>query len=257
MSTQCFFAIEGIFPSKKGGNFMMLECLKKAGLNARLDHDTYDRYAKEIYRLEDKWKDSLDLFNFNDLNYMSCGIDTRFIPCSTNQDEYANIVYDHRECRVLEPGETLPSGYRTMADGGTIPCAISTLLEYFGQKIPVEEIGKILVQYNYRTPDKGTLWSAFERILEPIYGIETTIQSSIYDLFESVALGKPVVAMISPEILYKSNTRSFSGNEAIIIWRFEHGRAIISTTHLYGCHKVNAEKLLKNLLRAWACRLSK
>ena len=235
----------------------MLKSIKNAGLEARLSHEVYTDYSIEIASLEAKWKESLEMFDFPGMEILG-GINTRFIPSPINQDDSPNLIYDYRNCRYLKKGEALPAGFKTMAGGGNIPCIIKCILEYFGRNVPLEQIGRLLVQHGYRTPDDGTLWSSFERLLEPIYGIKVTVPSSLYELIGPILLGQPVIAMIDAEHVYKQYQKYFSreihGRMAIIIWQFTGGHALISCTHLYGLHSIKLEDLFPNLYRAWVCK---
>ncbi len=235
----------------------MLKSIKNAGLEARLSHDVYTDYSIEIASLEAKWKDSLEKLNFSNMEIWG-GINTRFIPSPINQDEFTTLIYDYRDCHYLKKLEFLPAGFKTMAEGGNIPCIIKCVLEYFHRNISLEQIGKVLVQYGYRTSNSGTLWSAFERLLEPIYGIKVTVPSSLHELISSVILGQPVIAMIDAEHVYKHLQKLFSnkihGRMAIIIWQFTGAHALISCTHLYGLHPIRLEDLFPNIYRAWACK---
>ena len=236
----------------------MLTTLKNVEtLQARLDSATYDLYAEEIYSLEKLWKDSLSYLDFCDFSFIG-GIDSRSIPIPLAQENFHNIIYDYRECRKIELNnvENIPSDLKTIAGGGNIPCTIYSILEYYRRNTPIEEIGRILVKYGYRTPDSGTLWSAFERILEPIYKIETTIQSSIFELCKSVSIGKPVVCMVPTKFLSEHinyNNPSLTGHECIIVWQLVGKSLLVTTTHSQGFYVLKMAETFRHILRTWAC----
>lgn len=149
---------------------------------ARLDESTYHLYEKEVSQLETEWMESLKFLECN-FKFVG-GIDYIKFPTPTNQKTFVNIIYDSsKRCEILKPGEPLPEGTKTMATSGTIPCAIKTLLEYFEQDVKLVEIGDMLASNGYLTPDKGTLWSAFDRLMEPIFGIKTQIQNGFRSSF--------------------------------------------------------------------------
>ena len=181
------------------------------------------------------------------------GIKDSSIPTAHCQYDYHHIIYDYRACRMLDSGEPVPEGYKTMADGGSFPCAIYMLLEYF--KVPTDliTIGKTLVQYGYRTENSGTLWICMDNLLEKHWGIKTKIQDSIFELCESVSLDSPVVALVPAEWLHSYPMPS---NECLIIWRLEEKTAVVSTTSGHQPVKIGLYDLLAHIKRAWQCSIN-
>ncbi len=239
----------------------MLHSLVNTGLSARLKPDVYAKYQEEKKEFSRTWEESLSKELSTKLDI---GIDPKVIPVPYNQKLYEHIVYDHRGCydRNKEPnkdfnGEPLKS----MALGGSIPAAMATLIEYFaithknGKKISSREellieIGKILVENGYRTQDKGTLWLAFDKVLELEYGIRTQIQRSIFELADSICSAKPVVALVPTGWLHGKDLPS---NECVIIWKIKEGVATISCTSSNELIEIEVMPLLRHSKIAWAC----
>ena len=231
----------------------MLKSLVGTGLQARLSHEQYKKYEAEISAIEARWVKSLHYLETCDFAFTG-GVENKYISTPYCQYDYGNIIYDHRECRTLSPDEVLPDGYHTMLDGGTVPCAIMSILDYFRTSPKsLEEIGKILVTNGYRTKLRGTLWIAFEKILEH-YHVRTQILPTIFDLCESVSLNRPVIALVSAAWLHQFPHPYMMTNECVIVWRLEGKKAVITTTSNHSLIQVNLYDLLKNTRRAWSCQ---
>lgn len=239
----------------------MLQSLVNTGLNARLKPDVYAKYQEEKKQLSETWTESLE----KELSpKLDIGIDPKVVPVPYNQKIYDHIVYDHRGCydRAKDPNRVFDGEpLKSMAIGGSIPAAMATLIEYFamnhktGMKISSREellieIGKILVENGYRTQDKGTLWLAFDKVLELEYGIRTQIQRSIFELTDSICSAKPVVALVPTGWLHGKDLPS---NECVIIWKIKEGVATISNTSSNELYEIEVMPLLMHSKIAWAC----
>ena len=239
----------------------MLHSLIDTGINARLKKDIYLEYLEEQKQLAQTWTESLE----KELSpKLDIGINPKVVPVPYNQKLYDHIIYDHRGCydRNKEPDRDFNgSPLKSMALGGSIPAAMATIIEYFaqthktGKKISsreelLVEIGKILVENGYRTQDKGTLWIAFDKVLELEYGIETQIQRSIFELADSICSAKPVVALVPTGWLHGKDLPS---NECVIIWKIKEGVATISNTSSNELYEIEVMPLLRHSKIAWAC----
>ena len=238
----------------------MLRALKETGINARLTQSTYEAYKDETSAIAKNWEASLEKELSSDLRV---GI-TKQIPTPVNQKLYSNIVFDHRACDFeerVDRSDADKEAYKTIAIGGSIPCAMATVRKYFNgtqsctpeaqsNEDLVIEIGKVLVENGYRTPDNGTLWIALDKVLEMEYGIVTKIQNSIFELADSLCSQKPVIALVPASFLHGEGV---STNECIIIWNIADGVCTFSTTSSNSNLQMDVNKLLKNIKRAWAC----
>ena len=226
----------------------MLDVLKNTGLNARLTPKVYDLYKNEASTYEKSWKQSLHYLDTCNFSFTG-GSDDSHIPAPYCQYDYADIIYDCRGCRKVD-GQ-VPDGYKTIFDGGTALCAMKSVLDYFHISLSLEDVGKDLVQNGYRTENDGTLWIAFDKAFEQLYGVQTQMQSMVFELCESVSLLHPVIALVSAAWLHDYPMPS---NECIIIWRLEGKEAVITMTSSHSSKKVDLYELLKNIKRAWACQ---
>lgn len=238
----------------------MLRALKETGINARLTQSTYEAYKDETSAIAKNWESSLEKELPSDLRV---GI-TKQIPTPVNQKLYSNIIFDHRTCDFeerVDRSDADKEAYKTIAIGGSIPCAMATVRKYFNgtqscasnaqlDEDLVIEIGKVLVENGYRTPDNGTLWIALDKVLEMEYGIVTKIQNSIFELADSLCSQKPVIALVPASFLHGEGVPT---NECIIIWNIADGMCTFSTTSSNTNLQMNANTLLKNIKRAWAC----
>lgn len=235
----------------------MLEMLRNTGINAHVDSATYEKYIKKVAFLKSTWKESLPKELYP---HLSVGIKEERIPVPYNQKQYSNIVFDYRGCfskgsTFEEPSEP----YKTMAIGGSIPCAMATVYEalnngkteFKNREELLIDIGKTLVNNNYRTKSSGTLWIAMDKVLEMKYEIITKIQCSKFEAVDSVCRCHPVIALVSTSWLH--DDPSLSSNEAVIIWAIREDEAIITTTTSNDVRKVNAETLFNQAPIAWAC----
>lgn len=238
----------------------MLHSLINTGINARLKEDVYLEYQEEKRQLAETWEESLSKELSTKLDI---GIDPKVIPVPYNQKLYEHIVYDHRGCYDRNKENKVFDGepLKSMALGGSIPAAMATLVEYFsvthktGKKISSREellieIGKILVENGYRTQDKGTLWLAFDKVLELEYGIRTQIQRSIFEVSNSICLCHPVVALVPTGWLHGKDLPS---NECVIIWKIKEGVATISNTSSNELYEIDVMQLLRHAKIAWDC----
>lgn len=232
----------------------MLKSLIGTGLQARLSHEQYEKYKAEIAAIDDSWAKSLSELQNCKLSSESEGIEDKYIPIPYCQYDYNHIIYDYRECRTLSAGESLPKGYKTMADGGTIPCALMTLLDYF-KTAPnsLEDIGTVLVENGYRTKSSGTLWVAVDKVLNH-YHVRAEIQPSVETVFDRIRNKRPVIAIVSGMWLHDMPHLPTMTNECIIIWRIEGNQAVFTTTSRHSPKRENFYDLLKHTKRAWACQ---
>lgn len=243
----------------------MLQSLQNTGIQARLTLNTYDKYNASVSKLDSSWKESLNKIDETLFSNLSIGISEHFIPTPYNQKNFKNMIFDYRSCFInnLSIGDpAIP--YKTIASGGTIPCAMAMVYEYF---ILVNKKNKIfqtreelllhisttLVLNGYRTQYAGTSWISLDKILELVYGIPTKIQSSIFNMCHSVASCNPVIALVPTSWLH-GNPLLLS-NEAIIVWAIKNGEAIISTTTSDTLERVKVSTLFKNIKRSWACQI--
>lgn len=227
----------------------MLKSLENTGLNARLTPEVYDRYAEEVSALEKDWKESISSTKNCKLSFIKEDDDLN-IPEPICQYDFTRVLYDYRECRLLKDAESVPQGYKTMADSGTIPCAIIPILNYYGLSTNLSHLGKILVENGYRTENDGTRWIAIDKIPELVYGIRTQIQSSVFELCESVLSELPVLAIVPASWLH--NLESMPSNECITAWRIEGNKVIVTTTSSHSPRKLDLIEFLRNIKRAWA-----
>lgn len=239
----------------------MLQSLVNTGLNARLKPDVYAKYKEEKRQLAETWEESLSKELSTKLDI---GIDPKVVPVPYNQKIYDHIVYDHRGCydRAKDPNRVFDGEpLKSMALGGSIPAAMAMIVEYFskthktGKKIVSREeflieIGKILVENGYRTQDKGTLWLAFDKVLELEYGIRTQIQRSIFEVSNSICSCSPVVLLVPTGWLHGKDLPS---NECVIIWKIKEGVATICCTSSNKLMEVDVMQLLRHAKIAWAC----
>lgn len=229
----------------------MLKSLENTGLNARLTPEQYELYKDEISVLEKSWKK--DIATGCSTRFKG-GISDFFIPTPFCQYDYHNIVYDYRKCINLKNPTQVPAGFKTMADGGTIPCALLSVLSYykFPETLPV--LGELLVTHGYRTADKGTRWIALDKIPEMVYGIQTQIQTSVFGFCESIMFGRPVIAIVPATWLHSDFPSSgLPSNECVVVWRLEGKNAVLTNTSSHSTLTVNLQDLLKNVKRAWSC----
>lgn len=230
----------------------MLKSLINTGLEARLTPEQHALYRAELIALEESWKQSLHFLECN-FNFDGSGVEPSKIPTPRCQYDYNHIIYDYRTCRELQPGETLATSHKTMADGGTVPCALLSVLEYYCRDEKLPELGQILVKNGYRTQNNGTLLIALDKIPELVYGIQTQVQSFIFNLFESVCMKKPVIALVSAAWLH--DFPKMPSNECIVIWRLEGKTALITTTSHHSVRRIDLYDLLKNIKRAWSFQI--
>lgn len=239
----------------------MLKSLKNTGIAARLEFNEYEAYKKEVEKLDASWKESL---NGTLYEHLSVGLSDKYIPAPYNQKNYGNIVYDYRGCFIKTDetvGHVVP--YKTMDIGGTVPCAMASVYEHltfvneFGKKFKSREelllhIGNTLVNNGYRTPDAGTLWIAFDKVLELEYDIHTKIQTSMFEAVNSIGSCQPVIALVPASWLHKDPT--MPSNEAIVIWAIREDEALITTTSSDNVERVKVHTLFEHVKRAWACK---
>lgn len=227
----------------------MLKSLENTGLNARLTPDVYDLYAEEIAALEMKWRNSVSSLKDCKLSFFK---ETPYpsIPEPVCQHDYTRVIYDYRECRTLNHGESVPEGYKTMSESGTVPCALVPILRYYNIGDMLPEIGSVLVKHGYRTENNGTRWIAIDKVPELVYGIQTQIQSSIFELCESILSGYPVLAIASAAWLH--NLESMPSNECVTAWRIEGSEVIVTTTSSHSPRSLDLIEFLRNVKRAWA-----
>lgn len=227
----------------------MLKSLVNTGLNARLTPEVYDRYAEEVTALENNWKKSVSSLKDCKLSFYK-EIEHTSIPEAVCQHDYTHVIYDYRECRTLNDGESVPEGYKTLSDAGTIPCALIPILRYYGIHAQLTAVATTLVKYGYRTQNSGTHWIAIDKIPEIIYGIQTRIQSSVFELCESVLSGYPVLTVVSAAWLH--NLEYMPGNECVTIWRIDGSDVIVTTTSSHSPRRLNLIEFLWNIKRAWS-----
>ena len=227
----------------------MLKSLIGTGLQARLSPEQYELYKSEVLALEKSWKKEI---RSGCKTQFKGGISDFFIPQPWCQYDFYHIIYDYRKCINLRSPKQVPLGYKTVADGGTIPCALLSILRYykFSETLPV--LGELLVTNGYRTKDNGTRWIAFDKVPEIVYGIKTEIQTSIYGFAESIVFGRPVAALVSATWLHKDFSTNLPSNECIVVWRLEGDKAVITTTSSHSTLRVDLYDLLKNIKRAWS-----
>lgn len=237
----------------------MLKSLIGTGVSARLTPEKYTAYNKEVAFFTSSWEESLSKKLYS---HLSVGMKEKWLPAPYNQKQYPNIVYDYRGC--FSKGSTFEEPeepYKTIAIGGSIPCAMSTVYEYFNglvinnKKLDRTEllldIGANLVNNGYRTQETGTLWIAMDKLFELEYGIETEIQRSIFEVVQSVCQCHPVVGLVPTSWLHSDD--SLASNEAVTIWAVEEDTALITTTTSDKVEKIKVLPLLQHTKRAWAC----
>ena len=115
----------------------MLRALKETGINARLTQSTYEAYKDETSAIAKNWETSLEKELPSDLRV---GI-TKHIPTAVNQKLYSNIVFDHRACDFeerVDRSDADKEAYKTIAIGGSIPCAMATVRKYFSTRISIK-----------------------------------------------------------------------------------------------------------------------
>ena len=223
----------------------MLDVLKNTSLNARLTPEVYDLYAEEVNRREQEWKKSIEYLDSRSINFYE-GIENN-IPEPICQREYPNIIYDYRECRVVNNAEAVPKGYKTMATSGTVPCALTPIVSYY-RNLP--EIGKVLVEHGYRTENKGTLWIAMDKVPELVYGYRTEILSHLLELPREISQGHPVMALVPTAWLH--DLPNMPSNECVTVWRLEYKKVIVTTTSSHSVKELDLYDFLRNVKRAWA-----
>lgn len=232
----------------------MLKILEHTGSSALMSKEVYDNYQKELNLLKKRWLDSFNIEVTSDWSirfltsgipsHLEKGLDESKIPRAFNQRLYDNIVFGY-------DGETI-------AFRGTVPCAIAQVYEYLcrpsetREKI-LERIGKILVSNDYLTKNSRTRWVALDKVLELEFGIETKIQSSIFELLDSVFPDKPIIALVPSAWLHCDPM--LLSNEAIVIWAIDKTKALITTTSSDDVVRVDLVELLYSIKRAWACHL--
>ena len=235
----------------------MLKSLRNTGINAWLTPEKNEEYKEELSGFDSTWKESLPKELYP---HLSVGIKEERIPAPYNQKQYSNIVFDYRGCfskgsTFEEPSEP----YKTMAIGGTIPCAMATVYEtlnngktaFKSREELLINIGKNLVNNNYRTKNSGTRWIAFDKLFEMEYGIETEIQCSKFAAVDSVCRCHPVIALVPTSWLH--DDPSLISNEAVVIWAIREDEAIITTTTSDAVKRVNVDALFHQAPRTWAC----
>lgn len=229
----------------------MLDVLKNTGLNAWLTPEVYDLYAEEVTRREKEWKKSVEYLNGCNISFYD-GINDDSIPETVCQYDCPNIIYDYRECRVVDNAADVPEGYKTMAMGGSVPCALMSIIGCYKPSsiITLSEIGKVLVENGYRTEDKGTLWIAMDKIPELVYSIRTEILSNILELPREVSQGHPVMALVPAAWLH--DLPNMPSNECVTVWRLEHKKVIVTTTSSHLIKELDLYDFLRNVKRAWA-----
>lgn len=223
----------------------MLDVLKNTGLNARLTPEVYDLYAEEVNKREKEWKKSLEYLYSCHISFYD-GIENN-ISEPICQYDCPNIIYDYRECRVVNNVVDVPEGYKTMATNGTVPCALTPIISQY-RSLP--EIGKVLVEYGYLTKDKGTLWIAMDKIPELVYGIQTEILSHFLELAKEVSEGHPVIVLVPAAWLH--DLPSLSSNECVTVWRLKGKKVIVTTTSSHSVKELDLYDFLINVKRAWA-----
>lgn len=228
----------------------MLKSLENTGLNARLKPETYDRYAEEVAKLEEEWKKSVEYLENCNISFYD-GINDNSIPESVCQYDCPNIIYDYRECRVVDNAADVPEGYKTMAMGGSVPCALMSIIGFYKpSRLTLSEIGKVLVENGYRTENKGTLWIAMDKIPELVYGIRTEILSHLLELPREVSQGHPVMALVPAAWLH--DLPNMPSNECVTVWRLERKKVIVTTTSSHSVKELDLYDFLRNVKRAWA-----
>lgn len=256
-----------VFPRVKRRNFM-LQSLKNTGNTANLPRQQYAEYVNELSILQHMWELDQKKLATGDftLSIFTKAIDTRFIPQAVCQYDYDRVIYhcvDPKlgigECRHLSEKEPYPVGLKSMADGGTIPCAMLSVLKYFQIDTSLLEIGSFLVKHGYRTKRHGTRWLAIDKVLEINYGIEAMIITSVLELASSLSLGYPVLALVPSMWLHKTLSHCplrGHGNECIVIWKLQGSKALITATTVVDkpLLQIDLQDLLFHVLRAWYCK---
>lgn len=229
----------------------MLDVLKNTGLNARLTPEVYDLYAEEVNKREKEWKKSVEYLDGCNIRFYD-GINDNSIPEPVCQHDWSNIIYDYRECRVVDNVSSVPEGYKTMVTSGTVPCAITSIIGYNKpiSIITLSEIGKVLVENGYLTKNKGTLWIAMDKIPELVYGIRTEILCNFLELPREVSQGHPVMTLVSAAWLH--DLPSLVSNECVTVWRLERKKVIVTTTSSHSIKELDLYDFLRNVKRAWA-----
>lgn len=241
---------EGNFPSRKKGGFFMLKSIVNTGLNARLTPEVYDRYAEEVTKLESDWKKSLEYLDSCNISFWG-GIEDASIPHPVCQHDYPNIIYDYRECRVMDDTQSVPDGYKTIAMGGSVPCALMSIIGFYKHsRLTLSEIGKVLVENGYRTEDKGTLWIAIDKIPELVYGVRAEMLNHLLELCQQVSLGRPVMALVPASWLH--DLPNMPSNECVTVWRLERKKVIVTTTSSHSIKELDLYDFLRHVKRAWA-----
>lgn len=259
----------------------MLKSLKVTGIiSAFIEKPIYEAYQEELNELSLRWSSSFNFWvpvdpkenwptRFLVLeipNYLEKGLAENKIPKPFNQRLYDNIVFDYRGAYIedsytylhLPPSDPADQeSMKTIAIGGSVPCAIAQVYEYLcrpsetREKI-LERIGKVLVSNGYRTQNKGTLWVALDKVLELEFWIKTKIQSCFFELLDSISPTTPVIAFVPAAWLHYEPT--LPTNEAIVIWAIDKTKALITTTS-DDVVRVDLVELLYSIKRAWACQL--
>lgn len=220
---------------------------KEEALKARMEPASYAVYKSETNRLGELFRASVESKDWEKISWESSLMFPTHLYC---QKDYSNIIFDYRECRYLGSQEEKPEGYLTMADGGTIPCALLSILEHYNVETSLEELGKVLVENGYRTENKGVLWSAVDIVPEVKYGIKTKIVVNVKEIAEALKQGKPILALVPAS--YIQQKEGIPTNQAAIIWgTIGYSFSVTSTSRRNWMLFPRREEFLPQIKRAW------
>ena len=228
----------------------MLRVLYGSGLEAKLKPDVYATYMAELATRQEQFKRSARDFQICKSLTSGSNISLKQIPVINIQNDNPHIVYDYRECRFLRANES-PGDYKTMQDGGNIPCSLLTVLNFFKIHPTLFELGELLVENGYRTKNSGTLWLAIEKVPELAYGIQTSMQNNVWNMIHAVSMKQPVLAIVPRK--WVNHSPDFSNNECIIIWRIENNRICFSSaTNSRSMQYRPLREVLHNIKICWS-----
>lgn len=235
----------------------MLPIVQQLRDDLRLNKNYHPLTSQELYDIyKGQWNSSWNSFksslsNIDDESLSktnaSITIPMDYIICQ--QDSvYQTWPFDENRWTRLEEKEELPSGMLTVSVGGTMPCALYQILQYYDIKESFDSLLAMLCSNGYRKNGVGVLWQTLDVLLPVYYDLDTNIPKSVNELSEELAKGHPIFCLVP------SNWgQGLPGetNQSIIIWGIKNGMLLCTNTYQKAIVAYKATDLLLQLKMAW------
>lgn len=254
-----------------------LQTLPKASsesFSALLPSEVYSSYAKERNLTVERFSQSVK--NHSIPTSLSTLSNKQIADLSSTiavprQKDYSSLIFDERYCGYLSNNhENNPSrihsknnhSYYTMAEGGTIPCAMVSALSFFKVASECERdltrIAEHMVTYGYRKNGAGVLHIWFDWFVPNYYGLKVRRPLSINYMIDELkrdatlrnprkGVGSVVVALVNSNVLGVNSTTS----SAIVIWGINKGMYLYTSSHSGKFSYHNADEINQNIRACW------